>query len=72
MSPDVASQILSGPELSVTEETDNLPVDVVRKLSSEGIIQLLSTLVGLWRNLFRTVKGTLLQQVLVFGAVVGF
>ena len=72
VSPDVASQILSGPELSVTEETDNLPVDVVRKLSSEGIIQLLSTLVGLWRNLFRTVKSSLLQHILVFSTVVGF
>ena len=72
VSSDVTSQILSRPELSVAEQTDNLPVDVVRKLSSEGIIQLLSTLVRLWRNLFRTVKSSLLQHILVFSTVVGF
>ena len=70
--PDVTPQILCRPELSVAEEADDLPVNVVRKLSSQGIVKLLAALRRLWRNLLRTVKGALLQQVLVFGAVVGF
>ena len=70
--PDVTPQILCRPELSVAEEADDLPVNVVRKLSSQGIVKLLATLCRLRRNLLRTVKGSLFQQVLVFGAVVGF
>ena len=72
VSPNVTPEILGGPELSVAEQADDLPVNVVRKLSSQGIVQLLATLGRLRRNLLRTVKGALLQQVLVFGAVVGF
>ena len=70
--PNVTLEILGGPELSVAEQADDLPVNVVRKLSAKGIVQLLATLGRLRRNLLRTVKGALLQQVLVFGAVVGF
>ena len=70
--PDVTPQILCRPELSVAEEADDLPVNVVRKLSSQGIVQLLSTLRWLGRNFFWTVKSALLQHILVFSAVAGF
>ena len=70
--PYVTSQVLGRPELSVAEQTDDLPVNVVRKLSSQGIVQLLSTLRWLGRNFFWTVKSALLQHILVFSAVAGF
>ena len=70
--PDVTPEVLCGPELSVAEQADDLPVNVVRKLSSQGIVKLLTAFGRLRRNLLRTVKGSLFQQVLVFGAVVGF
>ena len=70
--PHVSPQILGRPELSVAEQADDLPVDVVGELPSQGVVELLTTLGRLRRNLLGTVKGALLQQVLVFGAVVGF
>ena len=70
--PHVSPQILGRPELSVAEQADDLPVDVVGELPSQGVVELLATLGRLRRNLLGTVKGALLQQVLVFGAVVGF